>query len=193
MTNMSVPALAATVSVADSVPNVLTAPAQYLNPLSVTQVASGSQALRTERLKVTLVNASGESYPSVEFTIQVLANNVVLVQSPTVHGAGQFPNKPYAWNLYATTGGTNTETLQNTTPITLGQNWQEPATGLINGTSQPTAVAPLPGYTTNANPLDTPPVTGNLAPPQSPAGTSVTNTGRSRTATQTYLSQFVIS
>lgn len=189
----TVPVLAATVSVSDSIPNVLNAPPAYTRSLNVSFVVSGAQSLRTERFVVTLVNASGESAGSAEYVIQVPANNVVLVQSPEIHG-GLFPNKATGWNLYATAGASGAEKLQNTAVIVLGQSWQEVSTGLTTGgAAYPTTASPLPGYTANNSLIDSPPVTGAITVPQSPAGTSVTNTGRSTTATQTYLSQFKIS
>lgn len=51
----------------------------------------------------------------------------------------------------------------------------------------PTTVGNTPGYTTNSNPLNTPGSTGLLAPPQSPSGAVVTNTGRTVEATQSYM------
>lgn len=50
----------------------------------------------------------------------------------------------------------------------------------------PNTSASQPSLTANPNPLNTPPSTGALAPPQSPSGAVVTNTNRSSLATSTY-------
>lgn len=47
----------------------------------------------------------------------------------------------------------------------------------------PNTQGTTPSLTANTNPTNTPPAPGALAPPQSPAGTSVTNTGRTQSAT----------
>ena len=51
----------------------------------------------------------------------------------------------------------------------------------------PTTVGNTPGLVANPNPLNTPPATGLLAPPQSPSGVITTNTGRTAMAMQTFL------
>ena len=51
----------------------------------------------------------------------------------------------------------------------------------------PKTTGTVPGLTANANPLNTPPSPGAISVPQSPAGTSVTNTGRTAMATRTYV------
>ena len=52
----------------------------------------------------------------------------------------------------------------------------------------PNLSASQPSYTNNtANVIDTPPATGAITYPQSPLGTSVTNTTRTTEATQTYM------
>ena len=52
----------------------------------------------------------------------------------------------------------------------------------------PTTVGSTPGLTANPNPLNTPPATGLIAPPQAPSGAVVTNTGRSASGTGTFFS-----
>lgn len=49
----------------------------------------------------------------------------------------------------------------------------------------PNTTASQPSLTANNNPLNTPPSPGAISVPQSPSGTSVTNTGRSAVASQT--------
>lgn len=181
---MSVAAMAAEVSVSDATTNNATIPTAPKAAPTVTVVAGGSQAARTVRVILTLVNATGESAAGVEGTYSVPASSVILVTSP-----GGRPSEPGAgnqYNVYATNGASLTETLQNTSPIAYGTNWQEPNSGFINGSSLPTKVNPYPALSANTNPLNTPPVTGAITVPQAPSGAITTNTGRSSTATQTY-------
>jgi hypothetical protein len=181
--------MANTVYLGEAVPNDQTIPEAPRAP-TVTQVASGSQALRTERVMITNVSVYGESAPSPEVVLQVAANNVILVSPPVeLKFTGDYPGKSYAFNVYATTGATNTETKQNTTSIinNLTATWQEPPTGLIAGAALPTAVAPNPGLVASTNLTNAAPPTGNLAPVTSPLGVANTNTGRTSEATATYM------
>lgn len=59
--------------------------------------------------------------------------------------------------------------------------------------SVPNTAGSTPSLTANTNGVHTPPATGGISVPQSPAGTSTTNTGRTTTATQTMLGKMVIS
>jgi hypothetical protein len=184
MTQVSV--MANTVLLSEAIPNDLTIPETPKVPL-LAQAISGVQSQRFERVMVTSLNLSGESAPSAEAVLQVSANNVLVVSQFETKFTGDYPGKPYAFNVYATTGATGTETKQNTVPIPTGQSWQEPATGLVVGSALPTAAAPNPSDTANTNVVNAAPPTGNLISPQAPSGTSVTNTGRSNQSTETYM------
>lgn len=62
------------------------------------------------------------------------------------------------------------------------------ATEVFIAAAVPTTVGSTPGFVDGNNNLaNTPPATGALAPPQSPSGAVVTNTGRSNTTTQSYM------
>lgn len=98
--------------------------------------SSGTQAARNETFAVTYVDANGnESLSSPTSAEAVPLDDVASVTSP---GASTGAVK---YNVYGViTGGT--PTLQNASPITLGTNWQEPATGLITtGRGVPTESA----------------------------------------------------
>lgn len=60
------------------------------------------------------------------------------------------------------------------------------AVEVTNSRVVPNVNAARPSYTTNANPLNTPPATGGITVAQSPSGAIVTNTGRSNSATHAY-------
>lgn len=60
------------------------------------------------------------------------------------------------------------------------------ATEVLLAEAVPTTVGSTPGLTANTNPSNTPGATGLLAPPQSPSGAVVTNTGRSSMAAATF-------
>jgi hypothetical protein len=179
--------MATAVYLGEAVPNDLTVPEPPKVP-NLTQVASGSQAQRTERVMITQLNLTGESAPSPEVFLQVLANNVIVVnQIETKFPSGDYPGKPYGFNVYATTGASGTETKQNTVFIPTGQSWQEPATGLIAGAALPTPVTVNQSYIQNTNLSNVAPPTGILTFAQAPSGTSVTNTGRTAQATEAYM------
>lgn len=91
----------------------------------------GTLALTTYFVKITYVTASGgETTPSAEASQIILLNNLLTVASP---GAS---SPATAYNVYVS-ATTNTETKQNATPIPLGTNWTEPASGLLTGSALP--------------------------------------------------------
>jgi hypothetical protein len=125
---MPTPTMAATVSVADAVPNSSTVPAQPKVPL-LSQVPSGSQAQRYERVMITDVNLFGEGPPSAEVILEVNANNVLVVQQfETKFSSNEYPGKPTGFNVYVTTGASGTETRQNGILISPPAN---PTTGTV--------------------------------------------------------------
>lgn len=194
----TVPVMANTIVLGIAVPNVATAPVPPLAPI-VSVVASGAQSQRFERVMITWINASGESLPSPEVKIQVPANNVVVVYPQPLHGKIA-PGQPTGWNCYITTGATNSETKQNTTllaipevigsineGVTKGTIFKEPASGLIGGTSLPTAKTSVAGLVSgNANFAHTPPAPGSLTI----VDNTNKNTGRTQMAAQTAYSKF---
>ncbi len=85
-------------------------------------------------VKITYLNAGGESGPSAEATITLAANKVLSVASPP-------PRQGYTtYNVYAS-ATTGTETLQSLAPVAIGTAWQEPNSGLVSGAALPSVVA----------------------------------------------------
>lgn len=102
--------------------------------------AGGSLPQQTYFVKVTYTGSSGETAASGESQITAPQNTVLNVTSPSaVAGATGF-------NVYVS-NSSNTEMLQNSTPINLGSNWTEPTTGLIFGIRPPSGA-----LTTTASP-----------------------------------------
>ncbi len=98
----------------------------------LSSAAGGALAAATYYVRITYTGAAGESMPSAETSLQVAADNLLSVASPSgVSGAT-------GWNVYAGTAA-GAEALQNSTPIAIGTVWAEPATGLIAG-------SPVPGW-----------------------------------------------
>lgn len=193
--------MANTISISSAIPDSLTRPTAPQYPPIVTQVVSGAQARRIERIMYTWVNSTGESLPSQEVTVLVNANNVVSVLPGTLYERN-YPNAPTGWNVYITNNGPNTETKQNTVVLTLpnttpdgflqsGKAFQEPTTGLIGGAALPTVAAPVQRLVKgNSNFVNTPGATGLLTVSGGVKGTVNTNVNRTLTATQTFLSKF---
>ena len=98
---------------------------------TLSSVAAGTLAATTYYVKITYVNAAGETLPSAEASLAVAADYVLSVASPAATSGAS------GWNVFvSTTSGT--ETLQNSSPIAIGTAWQEPTTGLISGSALPT-------------------------------------------------------
>lgn len=93
-------------------------------------VAGGALGATTYYAKITLVSAAGESTPSPESSLAVLANNLLTVASPAVQTGVT------GYNVYVSTA-TGTETLQNASPIAIGTAWTEPTSGLVSGAALP--------------------------------------------------------
>lgn len=107
---------------------ILTSPAA---PATGT-TAGGTLAATTYYVKITYVNALGETLPSTETTQAALINTLLTVTSPAAQTGAT------GYNVYVSTA-TGTETKQNTTPIAIGTPWTEPTTGLIAGDALPTS------------------------------------------------------
>ncbi len=104
----------------------------YPNPPAPTlsSSAGGSIPLTSYYVRTTYLFSGNEGPPSPEESITVPANSVLNVTSPGSQTGAT------AWNVYVGTS-TGTETLQNSTPISIGAGWIEPTSGLISGTSPP--------------------------------------------------------
>ena len=98
---------------------------------TLSSVAAGTLAATTYYVKITYVNAAGETLPSAEASLAVAADYVLSVASPAATSGAS------GWNVFVSTA-TGTETLQNSSPIAIGTAWQEPTTGLISGSALPT-------------------------------------------------------
>jgi hypothetical protein len=111
----------------------------------------GALAQRTYFVRVTFVDSlAGESDgSSVSAQIVVPLNQLCTVLTPSLDFDFTASGVQYGWyNIYmSNTEGT--ETLQNSTPISIGTNWTEPSTGIIStGVSVPTqnTLAQMQGY-----------------------------------------------
>lgn len=99
---------------------------------TLSQTPAGALAATTYFVKITYVNAAGETTPSAEASLAVSVNNVLVVTSPSNPGGSVT-----GYNVYVSTS-TGTETKQNGgTPIAIGTNWTEPTSGLVSGAALP--------------------------------------------------------
>src|SRR5207248_2603948 len=79
---------------------------------------------------ITYVGAAGETLASSQSSQSVSSSHLLVVTSPTsATGATSY-------NIYVSTSS-GTQTLQNTSPINIGTNWNEPTTGLLAGVPVP--------------------------------------------------------
>ena len=105
---------------------------------ALTSTSAGALGATTYYVKTTWTTASGETLPSAETNLAVLANKVLNVAAP-----GSAPTGATGWNVYVSNtagGGSGTETKQNGgTPNTLGTPWVEPTSGLVAGAALPGA------------------------------------------------------
>ncbi len=101
---------------------------------TISQSAGGSLGATTYFVKTTWVTNSGQTAASAETTFAASANNVITVAHPASPPAGAI-----GWNVYVanSSGGTGTETKQNSLPIATGTNWTEPTSGLVAGAALP--------------------------------------------------------
>jgi hypothetical protein len=96
---------------------------------ALSSAAGGTLSSTTYYVEITLVSPTGETTPSAEVSLEVAADNELLVQSP--------PPTPGAigWNGYIASA-TGQEKLQNSTPIPIGVNWTQ-TTALSTSTASP--------------------------------------------------------
>lgn len=102
------------------------------DPATLSSVAGGTIAATTYYVMLTYVTPTGETYASVEASLAVAADYLLVVDSPLPQ------NGATGYNVYVSTT-TGTETKQNSSPIAIGTNWTEPTTGLISGSALPTS------------------------------------------------------
>jgi hypothetical protein len=93
---------------------------------TLSDVSGGSLAAATYYVVVTYTNATGQTLPSGESSHSVAASHLLKVTSPaSLSGAT-------GYNVYvSTTSGA--ETLQNSSPISIGTAWTQPTSGLVSG------------------------------------------------------------
>jgi len=101
---------------------------------SLSQAAGGALAGRTYKVRLTYVTPYGETTWGAEATLVIDANKLITVASPAASGG---PAYSTGYNVYATSGGSGTETKQNASAIDIATDWTEPASGLIAGTAPP--------------------------------------------------------
>ncbi|HEV2359516.1 MAG TPA: peptidoglycan-binding protein [bacterium] len=98
---------------------------------TLSSVAGGPLAPRTDFVQVTYVNAAGETTASAEGSVALAAGRRLVVTSPPASGSAT------GYNIYVgTTAGS--ETRQNAAPVPIGTNFTEPLTGLVAGAVPPT-------------------------------------------------------
>lgn len=100
---------------------------------ALASISGGALSPATYYAVVTYVNPLGETLPSPEGSLAVAAGNLLSVASPPSLGNAT------AYNVYAG-AASGSERLQNSSPVPLGQNWTQPAIGLVaNGSIPPAA------------------------------------------------------
>jgi hypothetical protein len=100
----------------------------------LSETSGGSLGAQTCYCTVTYVTPSGETVASSESSLNVDANNLLVVASP----AASAPAGATGWNVYVG-ASSGAEVLQNSSPIAIGTPWTEPTTGLLTGTATPPA------------------------------------------------------
>lgn len=109
----------------------LTAPAAP----TLSAVTSGTLGARTVYVKTTYTGAAGESLASSESSLAFTAGQVVRVTSPAAASGAT------GYNVYAS-DSIGSEVLQTSTPISIGVNWTESASGITPyGARPPTTQA----------------------------------------------------
>ena len=102
-------------------------------------VAGGTIAATTYFVKVTYVTPLGETVASVESSLAVALDYLLVVDSPVAESGAT------SYNVYVSTT-TGTETKQNSVAIAIGTNWTEPTTGLIAGAALPASNTSVPAH-----------------------------------------------
>lgn len=115
-----------------------------------THEPNGTQAARIYYVRATFTDSNGGEGVASDTSTRVFlpVNNVMVVQSPNLPFTTPAAGVIYTgYNVYASTTQ-GSETLQNASPITLGQPWTEPNTGLVAGVNFPktSTLEPMYGY-----------------------------------------------
>jgi hypothetical protein len=98
-------------------------------------VAGGALAARGYSARLSYVTPAGETAASLPASISLSADTLISVAAP----GPDLYQLATGWNVYASeTAGA--ETLQNATPIALGDAWTEPTGGLVAGNALPAYV-----------------------------------------------------
>lgn len=103
---------------------------------SLSYIPGGNLPERTYYTQATYVNSLGQTYASLESSIVVPANHLLLVSSPPTPMAWGPAPPASGWNMYVSTLA-RTETRQSSSLIAIGTSWKEPTSGLISGTPPP--------------------------------------------------------
>ena len=109
---------------------------EYPTPLtspgtpSLSQVAGGTMAARTNYVRTTYSSANGETLGSTQASIAISADNLLHVASPSAQTGA------VSWNVYASTTS-GAEVRQSGQAI--GTAWTEPTTGLVDLNPLPAA------------------------------------------------------
>jgi hypothetical protein len=108
------------------------APAGLATPAAPTlsQIAGGALSGRTYYVRIAYVNSLGETLGSIETSLVLSANFLLVVSSPPPLGSAT------GWNVYVSSS-TGTETKQNTSVLAIGLSFTEPTSGLIGGAALP--------------------------------------------------------
>lgn len=99
----------------------------------VSTTAGGSLAAQDTYTRITFVDSLGGESTGSSVSVQwnVPANHLLVVESPTILYNVSSNGAVYGfYNVYVGTSGEGSETLQNNSPIAIGTNWTEPASGI---------------------------------------------------------------
>jgi hypothetical protein len=107
-------------------------------------VPGGALAKATYYVKITYVTPTGETATSLEATLVVPANNLLVVAGPIADGE----QIAVGWNCYIGTASWG-ETLQNSDPLQVGSAFTLPSGGLVDGAAMPNYILVVE----NNNPL----------------------------------------
>lgn len=103
---------------------------------ALSSVGTSTLAAQTYFARVTYLTATGESVASTEASLAVPVNKLLKVTSPATSAGAT------TYNVYVSLT-TNSETLQNSTPITIGTDWTEDSAGLTaTGVKYPGGTTP---------------------------------------------------
>lgn len=103
----------------------------------LSSVSGGTLGPTTYFVKSTWATNSGETLAAAETSEQLLAYSLIIINAPS--GA---PVSAIGWNAYVgnlSSGGSGSESKQNSVVNALGVGWTEPSTGLISGAPVPSS------------------------------------------------------